>query len=171
MGAVAIVNLYQTLKSKHLTVNIDSEAVVKHFSFFNQNKQAENFQAINRDIAAFFEIISVDWDTRNKVRNDYGQQERGILVFNMHYYRKSLKADETATLELLDYTNELHRAINMIGGDNFDNTTRVSDVQDTSHENVTGWIITYRTQIFEQSTDLNRTVVNPDLVVNKEVIV
>jgi hypothetical protein len=167
MSSTALLNLYDTLKTKHLAVTIDALNVVSSFSWFNQNKKGENFQALQRDIAVFFELTNIEWNTHPHVNDNYGNEELGICTFNLHYFRKSLENDDLATAELIDKVNCIHRAINLLNGDNFGNTVRVNEIQDTAHDNVIDWTITYQTQLFEQANDLSRVTVDPNLVINK----
>jgi len=170
MAQTALRNLYETIESKLLATEDDSsELVVSSFSWFNQNKIDSNFQALKRDVAVYFELLSIDWQTKNMYNAAHTNEEQGYCVFNLHFMRRSLKNDALSTIELIDKVNECHRDLVILGGDNFSNTQRQGEQQDNNHDNVIDWVITYSTQLHEQSSVIPRTNVNPDLIINKEI--
>ena len=61
MAQTALRNLYETLETAlNAVLDDSSDKVVSHVNWFNQNKAGENFQAINRDTAVFFELIGIE---------------------------------------------------------------------------------------------------------------
>ncbi len=171
MAQTALRNLYDTLKTTlEAVLDDNSDQVVSYFSWYNQNKAGENFQAIIRDTAIFFELVNIGWQTINGVINDaYSNQEQGTCTFNLHFFRKSLKDDNLATIELIDKVNEVHRDLLILSGENFSCIQRISEQQDTVHDNVIDWVVTYKCQLYEQATEINRTAVSPSLSISKSI--
>ena len=107
MADDAITNLYSTIKTKAdtlKTIEATPEDLVTHFSFWNGDIDA-NFKAIKRNLAVFFSVDNIDWTTTNNPATLAFNQESGICQFTLRVARKSLKDDESATLELLTLRN------------------------------------------------------------------
>lgn len=169
--SLAIKNLYDTLKTNCLAIQ-DAllQPVVNHFSFYNQNKADENFQAIGRNVAIFLELEDIGWRERNKAKTDRENEQIGICNFRLHVFRKSLKNDNDATLELLQIADTVHRVVIESYSTNFNLIRRIGNVQDSSHDNVIDLQITYTCQLYEQATTIVRAVVSDaGLVIETEV--
>lgn len=170
MAKSALTNLYTTLKTNLLSVRDDNDNnIVGFVSFFNNNKAGENFKANTNNVSVYFELINIDWQTKNFAGNNTSWEQIGIASFRLHCFRKSLKDDDLATLEIIDKCNDISRAVTVSYGENFNTVQRTGDSQDTSHDNLIDWQIEFSASVNEQANCLDRTLVNPDIVVSKTI--
>lgn len=141
--------LYQAVKGV-----IEEKTCIRHCALYNSQ-----FDKLEDEHAFYFPCVFIQFLEMSYETKQEGVQQSEV-VLRLHIGVESL---ETEDLELFDIIEDVHSAVqgffNKGGEDLFTPLARLSENQDTNHDNITVWIADYETVLHDSSAHRNNGLV------------
>lgn len=133
---------------------------VKHFALFNSQFDNIEQEQLFPFPCVFLEFADLQYETVAK-----GGQ-KGDFILRLHVGFESVATEDLQLLELLE---ELHQKIQGFGNEGesedgfFLPMNRVSEAQDTNHDNITVWQVEYSSLVHDNSGHVNNGLIKTEL--------
>jgi hypothetical protein len=127
---------------------------IKTIDLFNNQFERESKNNPVKFPCCFIEFENFDWKSQS------GGIQIGNLVVKFHIGFETYKTnnssgrpDESNDIDFLDLIEKIHTSINMFNTENFNPLLRVTEQQNTDHDNVLTWVVSYSTMITDDGAE------------------
>jgi len=153
-------DIYLAVKARVL----DQVKEIKHFLLFNNQFDRDNEEEAFSYPNAFLEFVQMIWTNSTK------QQQEGDVHITLWL---GFERYEKESLTVFDTIENVHKALQGDAvGSLFTGLQRIEEQQDTDHDNVIIWKVTYSTQITDCETDTDsgkqQFIIGDNLTINKD---
>lgn len=144
--------LYNAIKTKVLAMtDSGSNKIVNTFGHWNNQFDRINEEKQFLFPAVYLEFSSISWKTDVKVDNkNHTQQARGVCNLTIHVGVENKKDEDDSFPLDIAIIDSIYDQLNGLQGVQFTPLKRISESDDTNHNNIRHWLVVYETEIHEK---------------------
>lgn len=128
---------------------------LQHVAIWNNQVNNEEQEDAYNFPAAFIEFSQITWEFMqfNEMLGNTTPSQKGALVVTLYVAFHELRDETESFTDCLDLVYLIYRTLNGIEGTNYTPFVRVSERQDTNHDNVLVWQMDFASTIYETNEE------------------